>query len=107
VDAVNPVQVAANGMDDTAELKRIFGNRLTFWGGGCDTQHVLPYGTIDDIRREVRRRIAHLAPGGGFVFCPVHNIQAGVAPENIIAMYDELGKWDRYPIRLTELKKSI
>jgi uroporphyrinogen decarboxylase len=107
VDAVNPVQVAANGMDDTGELKKIFGNRLTFWGGGCDTQHVLPYGTIDDIRREVRRRVADLAPGGGFVFCPVHNIQAGVAPENIIAMYDELGKWDRYPIRLTELKKSI
>ena len=63
--------------------------------------------TIDDIRREVQRRVADLAPAGGFVFCPVQNIQAGVAPENIIAMYDELGKWDRYPIRLTELKKSI
>ncbi len=104
MDAVNPVQVAATGMDDTAELKRIFGDRLTFWGGGCDTQHVLPHGTTEDVRREVRRRIADLAPGGGFVFSPVHNIQAGVPPENIVAMYDELGQWDRYPIRLDDLR---
>ncbi len=98
VDAVNPVQVAARGMDDTAEMKREFGDRLTFWGGGCDTQHVLPYGTTDDVRREVRRRVVDLAPGGGFVFCPVHNIQTGVSPENIVAMYDELSRWDTYPI---------
>jgi uroporphyrinogen decarboxylase len=107
VDAVNPVQVAAAGMDDTAELKRTFGDRLTFWGGGCDTQHVLPHGTTEDVRREVRRRIADLAPGGGFVFSPVHNIQAGVPPENIVAMYDELGQWDDYPIRLDNLRKSL
>ena len=102
-DAVNPVQVAATGMDDTAELKRTFGDRLTFWGGGCDTQHVLPHGTTEDVRCEVRRRIADLAPGGGFVFSPVHNIQAGVPPENIVAMYDELSRWDSYPIRLDDL----
>jgi uroporphyrinogen decarboxylase len=104
VDAVNPVQVAADGMGDTAELKRVFGDRLTFWGGGCDTQHVLPHGTAEEVRREVRHRIADLAPGGGFVFCPVHNIQAGVPPENIVAMYDEVSRWDDYPIRLDDLK---
>ena len=105
VDAFNPVQVAADGMDDTAELKRIFGDRMTFWGGGCDTQHVLSYGTTDEVRHEVRRRITDLAPGGGFVFCPVHNIQSEVPPENIVAMYDEVSKWDRYPIRIDELRK--
>jgi len=107
VDAFNPIQVAADGMGDTAELKRLYGDRLTFWGGGCDTQDVLPHGTTDTVRREVRRRIADLAPGGGFVFSPVHNIQCEVPPENIIAMYDEVGKWDAYPIRLSELKKNV
>ncbi len=107
VDAVNPVQVAAEGMDDTAELKRVFGDRLTFWGGGCDTQHVLPHGTTEEVRREVRRRIGDLAPGGGFIFCPVHNIQAGVPPENIVAMFDELSRWDSYPIRLDDLRNPF
>jgi uroporphyrinogen decarboxylase len=106
VDAVNPVQVAAEGMDDTTALKKTYGDRLTFWGGGCDTQHVLPFGTADDVKREVRRRIADLAPGGGFVFCPVHNIQAGVPPRNIAAMYEELDRWDRYPIQVEELRKG-
>jgi uroporphyrinogen decarboxylase len=105
VDAFNPVQVAADGMGNTAALKERFGDRLTFWGGGCDTQHVLPYGTTEEVRREVRRRILDLAPGGGFVFCPVHNIQADVPPENIMAMYDEVGKWDRYPLPLDELRR--
>jgi uroporphyrinogen decarboxylase len=107
VDAFNPIQVAAEGMGDTADLKRLYGDKLTFWGGGCDTQDVLPHGTTEDVRREVRRRIADLAPGGGFVFCPVHNIQCEVPPENIVAMYDEVGKWDAYPIRLSELKKDV
>jgi uroporphyrinogen decarboxylase len=107
VDAFNPIQVASKGMDDTAELKRLYGGKLTFWGGGCDARDVLPRGTTDDVRREVRRRIADLAPGGGFVFCPVHNIQAEVPPENIVAMYDEVGKWDAYPIRVDGLRKTI
>jgi uroporphyrinogen decarboxylase len=107
VDAVNPVQVAADGMDDTSALKRMAGDRLTFWGGGCDTQHVLPHGTTEEVRREVRRRISDLAPGGGFVFCPVHNIQCEVPPENIVAMYDELSQWDRYPIRVEELRRTF
>jgi len=85
VDILNPIQVAAAGMD-TAELKRRFGAELCFWGGGVDTQRVLPRGTPDEVREEVKRRIDDLAPGGGFVFNTVHNIQADVPPENIIAM---------------------
>jgi uroporphyrinogen decarboxylase len=86
VDAVNPVQVSAVGMD-SARLKRDFGDRMTFWGGGCDTQRVLPFGTVDDVAAEVRRRIRDLAPGGGFVFTPVHNIQFDIPPEKVMAMY--------------------
>jgi uroporphyrinogen decarboxylase len=107
VDAFNPIQVAAEGMDDTASLKKIFGEQLTFWGGGCDARYVLPSGTTDEVRREVRRRIADLAPGGGFVFCPIHNIQAEVPPENIVAMYDEVSQWESYPIRVNELRNSF
>lgn len=87
VDALNPVQVSAEGMD-TAKLKREFGKDITFWGGGCDTQHILCRGTKQDIRDEVKRRIDDLAPGGGFVFTQVHNIQPDVPPENIMAMYE-------------------
>ena len=90
VDALNPVQVSAANMD-TRKLKKEFGKDLTFWGGGCDTQAVLSRGTPSQVRQEVRRRIDDLAAGGGFVFCQVHNIQADVPPENIMAMYQELG----------------
>ncbi|NIA08000.1 MAG: methyltransferase [Actinobacteria bacterium] len=90
VDALNPIQVSAANMD-TKKLKAEFRNDLTFWGGGCDTQMVLARGTPDDVRQEVRRRVDDLAPGGGFVFCQVHNIQADVPVENILAMYEELG----------------
>ncbi len=89
VDAINPVQVTAAGMD-SAELKREFGGDLTFWGGGCDTQTVLAQGTPARVREEVIRRCDDLAPGGGFVFCQVHNIQPDVRPENIMAMYETL-----------------
>ena len=87
IDILNPVQVSAAGMD-TKELKRKFGKNLTFYGGGVDTQHVLPHGTPQEVRDEVKRRIDDLAPGGGFIFNTVHNIQADVPPENIIAMFD-------------------
>ena len=106
VDAVNPVQVSAKGMEDTGVLKKIFGDRLTFWGGGCDTQHVLPFGTPEDVKKEARRRIADLAPGGGFVFAAVHNIQRDVSPENIMALYDEAIKWGSYPIRVQDLQNN-
>jgi len=85
VDALNPVQVSAAGMD-SAELKRDFGRDITFWGGGCDTQHILNRGTPAEVGEEVKRRIGDLAPGGGFVFCQVHNIQPEVPPENVVAM---------------------
>ena len=88
-DALNPVQVSAADMD-TARLKREFGRDLVFWGGGCDTQTVLARGTVDQVRQEVRRRVNDLAPGGGFVFTQVHNIQADVPVDNILAMYEEL-----------------
>ncbi len=91
-EVINPVQVSARGMD-TAELKREFGKDLVFWGGGCDTQHVLPRGTPEDVRAEVRRRCSDLAPGGGFVFTAVHNIQPDVPPENVLTMYEEAREW--------------
>ena len=95
IDILNPVQVSADGMD-TAALKRQHGRDLTFWGGGVDTQHVLPHGTPAEVRDEVRRRIEDLAPGGGFVFAAVHNVQADVPPENFMAMWDALQEYGVY-----------
>ncbi len=95
IDVLNPVQVSAAGMD-TRELKRRFGKDLTFYGGGVDTQRVLPYGTPEQVQDEVRRRIDDLAPGGGFVFNTVHNIQADVPPENIMAMWEALREYGAY-----------
>jgi uroporphyrinogen decarboxylase len=95
---LNPVQVSAAGMSETGELKRRYGRRLTFWGGGIDTQRVLGGGSAGEVEQEVRRRIGDLAPEGGFVFCPVHNIQANVPPENIVRAYDLAGSLGRYPI---------
>jgi uroporphyrinogen decarboxylase len=95
VDILNPVQVAAADMD-TKRLKKEFGNDVVFWGGGVDTQRVLPYGTPQEVRDEVKRRIDDLAPGGGFVFATVHNIQGDVPPENIVAMWETLQEYGRY-----------
>lgn len=97
VDFLNPIQSNATNMDP-ALLKTEFGDRLGFWGAGVDTQDVLPFGTIDDVRRQVRERINICAPGGGYVFCAIHNIQYGVPPENIVAMFDEAREFGRYPI---------
>jgi len=99
IDVLNPVQVAAKDMD-TERLKREFGDRIVFWGGGCDTQKILPFGSPEDVKKEVKKRIKDLAPGGGFVFTPVHNIQAGVPPENIIAMYEAVKEYGKYPIKI-------
>ena len=98
LDILNPVQVAAKDMDPK-ELKREFGKDLTFWGGGCDTQKVLTFGTPDEVEREVRRRIADFAPGGGFVFNQIHNIQPQVPPENILRMFETVLQYGVYPIR--------
>ncbi len=95
IDILNPVQVSAAGMD-TKELKQRFGQDLTFWGGGVDTQRVLPRGTPQEVRDEVRRRLDDLAPGGGFIFTTVHNIQADVPPENIVAMWEALREYGVY-----------
>lgn len=94
-DIINPVQVSAAGMD-TKRLKQEYGDHIVFWGGGVDTQQVLPFGTPDDVRDEVKRRIDDLGPGGGFVFAAVHNIQAFVPPENIIAAFDTALTYGRY-----------
>jgi uroporphyrinogen decarboxylase len=77
-------------------LKRDFGEMLTFWGGGVDTQGVLPSGTPQEVRADVRRNIEALAPGGGFVFNTVHNIQADVPLGNILAMYAALAEYGAY-----------
>ncbi len=96
VDALNPVQVSAAGMD-SAELKREFGRDITFWGGGCDTQFVLSRGSPKEVREEVKRRIGDFSPGGGFVFTQVHNIQPEVPPENIVAMLDAAAEFGGHP----------
>jgi uroporphyrinogen decarboxylase len=99
VDLLNPVQVSAGEMGDTAKLKREFGDRLSFCGA-IDTQRVLPHGTPDDVRAEVRRRIRDLAPGGGYIVASVHCIQPDVPPENIVAMCDEVLEAGTYPLKL-------
>jgi uroporphyrinogen decarboxylase len=85
VDVLNPIQVTAAGMEPQT-LKREFGDRICFWGG-IDTHTVLPHGSKADVEREVKTRIDQLAPGGGFILAPVHNIQPDVPPENICTMY--------------------
>jgi uroporphyrinogen decarboxylase len=87
IDILNPVQVSAAGMD-TKRLKREFGDDIVFWGGGCDSQRILPFGSPWEVTDEVKRRVDDLAPGGGFVFAPIHNIQVDVPPENIVAMFE-------------------
>ena len=86
VDILNPIQTSARGMDPVA-LKRTFGDRLVFWGGGVDTQHVLPFGTPEEVYAQAQERIRIFSPGGGFVFNPVHNVQQNVPAENLLAMF--------------------
>ncbi len=88
-DILNPVHIRAANMDPVA-LKKDFGDALAFWGGGVDTQGVLPRGTPAEVRDDVRRNVEALAPGGGYVFNTVHNIQPDVPPENLIAMFEAL-----------------
>jgi len=95
LDILNPVQFTAAGMD-LVGLKRDFGDVLTFWGGGVDTQSTLNHGTPQEVADEVKRIIDILAPGGGFVFAPVHNIQEDVPPANFWAMWDTLQEHGRY-----------
>lgn len=87
VEVINPVQISAKNMDP-ARLKKEFGKDITFWGGGCDTQTILPRATPQQVKDHVRRNIDILAPGGGFVFNQVHNILAEVPPANVVAMFE-------------------
>ena len=96
VDILNPVQISAANMGPTM-LKERFGSQIVFWGGGIDSQHSLPFATPAEIRDEVRTNLEAFKPGGGYVFNNVHNIQAGVPAENILALFDaayEFGFYD-------------
>jgi len=94
IDILNPIQISAAGMD-LKELKQEYGRDLAFWGGGVDTQGVLGTGTPEEVRENVRRNMEALAAGGGFVFAAVHDIQANVPPQNIMAMWDA---WKAYGV---------
>ena len=95
VDIINPVQVSATGMESSA-LKRDFGKDITFWGGLVDTQGAFTDGTPAEVREEVRRRIDDFGPNGGFIAAAVHNIQANVPPQNIMAMWETLQEYGAY-----------
>lgn len=95
VDILNPVHTNATGMEPV-QLKKDFGHDIVFWGGGVDTQKVLPSGTVQEVKADVRRNMEALAPGGGFVFNTVHNIQAEVPPENILAMWETIQEFGEY-----------
>jgi uroporphyrinogen decarboxylase len=96
-EVLNPVQTTAAGMDP-ARLKREFGGDLAFWGA-VDTQRVLPFRTPGDVKRNVREAIEALAPGGGYLLAPCHNIQANAPPKNVVAIFDAAKEHGGYPIR--------
>jgi len=97
LDIINPVQTSASGMEPKW-LKEQFGDRITFWGGGVNTQKTLPFGTPEEVSKEVEERIKIFAPGGGYVFCAIHNIQYGVPIDNIIAAFETAYRCGQYPI---------
>jgi uroporphyrinogen-III decarboxylase len=97
-DVLNPVQTSAAGMDPKGLVDK-YGGRIVFWGGGVDTQKTLPFGTPDEVRREVERRIGDLGRGGGYILAPVHNVQADVPAENLVAMYRHARVAGEYPLR--------
>jgi hypothetical protein len=96
-DILNPVQCSAARMDPAA-LKQAFGDRITFWGGGVDTQKTLPFGTPDDVCREVHERLRIFAAGGGFVFNTIHNVQPLSPVENVLALYETVREYRQYPV---------
>jgi len=97
VDILNPVQCSAANMEPQ-RLKAEFGDKLVFWGGAVDTQRTLPFGTPDEVRAEVAERIHIFAPGGGYVFNPIHNVQAKTPVENLLAMFAAARERGRYPV---------
>jgi uroporphyrinogen decarboxylase len=98
IEVLNPIQTSAKGMDP-AYIKKKYGKNLAFWGGAVDTQTTLPFGTIDDVRSEARERISILGEGGGFVFATIHNIQADIPPEKIMAVFNTAAEFGKYPLK--------
>ncbi len=96
-DTFNPVQTSAANMEPHA-LKERFGAQITFWGGGIDTQSVLPFGTPEQVRAQAKERLAIFGRGGGFVFNSIHNVQAGVPVENLVALYQAVRDFRAYPL---------
>lgn len=94
-DILNPVQTSARGMEPRA-LKQRFGEQIVFWGGGVDTQHTLPFGTPQEIRQQVKERIEIFGAGGGFVFNTIHNVQANIPVENLLALYEAVAEFRCY-----------
>ena len=97
-DLFNPVQTSAANMDPQ-DLKANFGSKITFWGGGVDTQKTLPFGTPEEIRKQVHQRIQTFGKGGGFVFNPIHNVQAGIPVDNLLALYQAVQDYRAYPLQ--------
>ena len=95
VDIINPVQIGIVNMDPS-RLKKEFGDRIVFWGGGIDAQHVLPFARPEEVREHVSNNIAQFKPGGGYVFNNVHNIQHGVPPQNIVVLFDAAYEYGFY-----------
>lgn len=95
VDILNPVQTSARNMDPV-NLKGQYGNKIVFWGGGIDSQHVLPFATPDKVKKDVKQSIENFKKGGGYVFNNIHNIQSGVPPQNIVAMYEAAYEYGFY-----------
>ena len=97
VEILNPVQSGAKGMEPE-RLKRRYGERLSFWGGGVETQTTLPFGSVDEVRKEVEERIRLFGQGGGYVFATIHNIQSDISPEKITAVFDTARQTGVYPL---------
>jgi hypothetical protein len=95
-DILNPVQTSAANMKPDV-LKSEFSDQIVFWGGGIDTQHTLPFGTPDEIRAQVKERMAVFGVGGGFVFNTIHNIQAGIPQANLVALFEAVAEYRTYP----------
>ena len=93
LDAVNPVQISCKGME-LPNLRKKYKNRITLWGGGCDTQHILPNGTPDEVKKHVKTQIEEMKEAdGGFVFQQVHNVMANIPTENLLAMFETFDKY--------------
>ncbi len=95
LDILNPVQTTTMNMEPE-RLKTEFGKDIVFWGGGCNTRDILARGTPDQVKEDVKRRMEIFMPGGGFIFCQIHNILADVPPENIIAMLEAANEYGKY-----------